>query len=473
MKKTTKFLAALSAVLCLSACNMDINVPNYNSVSAEDLILNPTPASLGAATQGLLSGARGLTANFVVNIGIWGRELYNLRPEEPRTITQQLIDPISGSTAFWSTPYSQIRNIRTVISAAEAVEALTDAERNAVLGFAYTLWAEALYHVILMHGDFGCPITTPDDPRELSPVVAEAEVYAEVLRLFDEGATYLQSGGSAFPFTMTDAMSDVATPAGFLQVNRALKVRTLKYMDRWTDVLATLPETFIDEAAPLTFGAWHAYSTNSGDNTNTLGGEFTVAYYAHPRFRADAQLQADGVTLDQRALDKTYTTPEFKLLGISATEKYGGWISFNSLSAPRSWIRNEELILIRAEANLAQGNDAAALDDVNLIRTTSGNLAPLSGAEWNALTDDEKLSEILYNKFMSLVLEGGFTYLDARQYGRLGPDGQWADWVPRAKEADTGADLGHVVFPRYPFPEQECITREIETSQACQVVVGF
>lgn len=473
MKHTTKLIAALSALLYLSACNMDMTVPNYNDVSAEDLILNPTPSSLGAATQGLLSGARGLTAAFTINIGIWGRELYNLRPEEPRTITQQLIDPISGSTAFWSGPYSQIRNIRTVIAAAEAVEALTDAERNAVLGFAYTLWAEALYHVILMHGDFGSPITTPDNPRDLSPIVAEAEVYTEVLRLFDEGATYLQSGGSSFPFNMPSAMSDANTPGTFLEVNRALKVRTLKYMGRWADVLATLPQTFIDENAPLTYGAWHAYSTNSGDATNTLGGEFTIAYYAHPRFRADAQLQADGVTLDQRALDKTYTTPEFKLLGISATEKYGGWISFSSLSAPRSWIRNEELILIRAEANLASGNDALALQDVNFIRTTSGNLEAISSADWNALDDDEKLTEILYNKFMSLVLEGGFTYLDAREYGRLGPSGKWADWLPRAKDADTGADLGHVVYPKYPFPEQECITREMETSQACQVVVGF
>ena len=71
------------------------------------------------------------------------------------------------------------------------------------------------------------------------------------------------------------------------------------------------------------------------------------------------------------------------------------------------------------------------------------------------------------SKFMSLVLEGGFTYLDHRQYDRLGPE-----WLPRATDADTGEDLGHVVYPRYPYPEEECITREIEASAACQQVVG-
>lgn len=471
MKKTLRSIAALSVLLCLSACQ-DLNVPNYNDISAEDLATNPTPASLSAAAQGLLQGARGLTAAFVQTQGVWGRELYNLRPEEPRTITNALINPIGESNAFWGGPYAQVRNIRAVLAAADAVEGISDAEKNALRGFCYTLWAEALFHMNLMHGGLGGPITTPDDVQELAQIVSEDAVYTEVDRLFDEGATLLQSGGNTFPFNMTPDMSDVGTPAGFLQVNRALKVRYLKYTDQWTEVLATLPATFIDVAAPLTFGAYHSYSTNSGDATNTLGGAFSVALYAHPRFRADAQLQGDG-SLDQRALDKTYTTPEFKLLGISATEKFGGWTGFNGLSDPRSWIRNEELILIRAEANLAQGNDAQALQDVNFIRETSGGLDPISGAAWNGMTDDERLSEILYNKFMSLVLEGGFTYLDARQYGRLGPDGPWADWLPRATDADTGEDLGHVVYPRYPYPEEECITREIESSAACQQVIGF
>lgn len=461
MKKTIGSIAALSALLCLSAC-MDLTVPNYNEVSAEDLAENPTPASLAAAAQGLISGQRGLTGAFVNTIGTWGRERYDLRPEEPRTITNALINPIGSSNNFWGGPYAQIRNIRAVLTAADAIESLSDAEKDAVRGFAYTLWAEALYHVNLMHGELGCPITTPDSVQTLAPIVSESEVYDEVLRLFDQGATLLGNGGATFPFDWPPDMSGFDTPAGFLQVNRALKARTLKYLDQWTEVLATLPSTFIDDGALLTLGAYHSYSTNSGDDTNSLC--CTVSYYAHPRIRADAQLQAGG-ELDQRALDKTYPVTPFKLSGITATEKFGGWMGFSDLSDPRSWIRNEELILIRAEANHALGNATEALADVNMVRTTSGNLDAIDAATWAGMTADEQLTEILYNKFMSLVLEGGFTYLDHRQYDRL-------DRLPRAFDLDTGEDLGHVTYPRYPYPEQECITREIESSEACQQVVG-
>ena len=323
--------------------------------------------------------------------------------------------------------------------------------------------AEAFFHINLMHGNLGAPIDViRDDPSELAPIASEAEVYTHVFALFDEAQTHLQAGSSSFPFTMTPDMAGFDTPATFLQVNRALKVRALKYTDQWAAVISTLPSTFIDETASLTLGAYHSYSTNSGDATNTLC--CTVAYYAHPRLRADAQLQADG-SLDQRVLDRTFVVPEFKLLGISSTERFGNWPGFSSLSDPRSWIRNEELLLIRAEANLAMGNAPAALTDVNLIRTTSGDLDAIDAAAWAAMTADDQLTEILYNKFMSLVLEGGFTYLDARQYDRL-------DRLPRARDADTGEDLGHVVFRRYPYPTNECLARDITTELACQPVVG-
>ena len=41
-------------------------------------------------------------------------------------------------------------------------------------------------------------------------------------------------------------------------------------------------------------------------------------------------------------------------------------------------IRNEELLLLRAEALWAQGQTGPALADLNIVRTTSGKLAPLA-----------------------------------------------------------------------------------------------
>ena len=54
-------------------------------------------------------------------------------------------------------------------------------------------------------------------------------------------------------------------------------------------------------------------------------------------------------------------------------------------SSPASIIRNEELMLIRAEANIATGNTASALTDINNIRAVSGKLAPIATANLDAL----------------------------------------------------------------------------------------
>lgn len=118
---------------------------------------------------------------------------------------------------------------------------------------------------------------------------------------------------------------------------------------------------------------------------------------------------------------------------------------YNSLSDGVSIIRNEELILLRAEANIGNGTPAAALADINVIRTTSGGLDPIDPVAWAALTPAQQLDELLYNKRYSLLWEGGFSWLDARHYGRL-------DQLP--------VDLpAHMVHARFPFPVSECLAR--------------
>jgi hypothetical protein len=92
--------------------------------------------------------------------------------------------------------------------------------------------------------------------------------------------------------------------------------------------------------------------------------------------------------------------------------------SQSNLSADIPLLKNEELILLRAEANLGLGNTQAVIDDINLIRVNSGGLAPttLTASSDNAAI----LTELLYNRLMSLIFEQGTRWIDARKYGRLG-----------------------------------------------------
>ena len=132
-----------------------------------------------------------------------------------------------------------------------------------------------------------------------------------------------------------------------------------------------------------------------------------------------------------------------------------------STSAPVAIIRNEELILLRAEANLGIGTVAsinAARSDINLIRTQSGGLDPIGGGTWIALTASQQLDELLYNKRYSLLWEFGTSWIDARNYGRLAQ-------LPHDR-------LGDLVFPYHPWPETECSQRSPRPA-GCTVPPGI
>src|SRR5439155_1187104 len=94
------------------------------------------------------------------------------------------------------------------------------------------------------------------------------------------------------------------------------------------------------------------------------------------------------------------------------------FLTYNSVDAPIPIIRNEELILLRAEANIGLNTAAslaAAVADLNVIRVRSGNLPVYAGA----VTQAALLDELLYNKRYSLMFEGGHRWIDLRRYNRL------------------------------------------------------
>jgi hypothetical protein len=119
-----------------------------------------------------------------------------------------------------------------------------------------------------------------------------------------------------------------------------------------------------------------------------------------------------------------------------------GWIRYPSPGSPIPIVKKEELTLLRAEANIGLSNLPAALPDINLVRTTSGNLPALGDLG----TPEEALNELLYNKLYSLVFEGAHRWIDARHYGRL-------DSLPVDRPSD-------VVFPTLPIPTDETLPRQ-------------
>ena len=163
--------------------------------------------------------------------------------------------------------------------------------------------------------------------------------------------------------------------------------------------------------------------------------------YAHAQAVTVAQKQSDGVTLDDRVLRKLVRLANPVdppgLQNIAAQYRFDVWPTQTS---PVSIIRNEELLLLRAEANLALGNTGAVLSDLNLVRTTSGKLPPLAAVP----TGSAGLDLIMYEKHLSLLFEGT-RWVDMRRWGRLGQ-------LPIDR-------AGQFVAKVMPLPQAECDAR--------------
>lgn len=448
-----RLILALSVAVALGGCSNDLTVPNLNAPSVGGPV---TQSIVVAGAQGLLSQMRGLATQGVVMMASFGRTAYQLSPQEPRFYTYYLIGPRTpvafGAGDFFNANYTAIVNVRTVLAELSEVNTLTTAQKAGISGWAKTVEAYAYAQMAIVHAKYGAPLGPPANPTgQLEPVGTQKQLADSALALYDAGMNDLTKAGGSFAFSFTSGFAPFDTPAGMIMVNRALKVRLLKYLGQWTDVLATLPQTFIDPSQPMDYGAYFNYSTaDQANNTNPFYKDPHL--YMNPRIRADAQKKPDG-TLDNRVLNKLDTIPPFTLL-VTVTEIPTMYNS--SPEAPFPLIKNDELILTRAEAELATGATGAALTDDNTVRVQSGGLAPLTGTPSHAAL----LHDILYNRTYSLMWEGGFPYLDARQYGRL-------DSLPDV----TSSDGKEVEFSAFVWPQAECTSRA-STSGACGTIYG-
>ena len=435
---------ALVLTMGLAVAGCDLEVPDLNNPGLDQLEENPTPSAVSAAATGLLIDARaGISSGngYVSQLGILGRESYNFDNADPRNIQELLAGDLnSGSPfggAFWTAPYATVRDSNIVLNATDVVEGFSDAEKESIRGFAKTIQALALLQVIDTHDVNGAVVDTNIPPDELAPIVGKDETFTFIAGLLDDAATNLAAGGDAFPFALSTGFDGLDTPPTFLQFNRALRARVAVYMKDYQAALDALDDSFIsaDPMAPnLDFGAYHSYSTAAGDATNGL---INPNIYAHPSVLADAEVEGD--TVDARATSKLAALEEpATRLDLMATEKF---TIYGGPAAPTPIIRNEELILIRAEANIGLNNIEEAAADLNFIRVHSGGLSERADLSANNIED-----ELLYNRRYSLLFEGGHRWIDMRRFGRL-------DELPLDKP-------GFKVNSAYPIPLDETNARK-------------
>lgn len=443
--KGTRAAAGLLLVMLAGAC-ADLTVPDYNNPEIDEFVNNPTPSGIRAAATGLFIGARaGLTdrTGYVSMLGVVGRESYTLDSSDPRYVGELLQGPLSNSGAFgagmWTERYANIRNANILLGALDRVAGMTDAEKEATRGFAKTMQALDFLLVINTRDLSGAPIEVGGTIRDAGPFVGKAQVLGHVIQLLDEARVHLLAGGTSFPFAFSAGFAGFNTPATFLTFNRAIKARTEVYMGAYAAALISLGQSFLNPAASLDLGPVHLYSTSDGQ-PNDLN---TLLIFARPQLVTEAQLQPGGA-VDARVARKIGPHPEPRTAqGVGSDKQF---LMYPTTSATLPVIRNEELLLLRAEARWFTGDRAGAMADLNLVRQSSGGLAAAvepTGAD--ATTNFVTL--LLYERKYSLLFEGGHRWIDARRFGRL---------------EQLGRDVGtHVIVARWSIPEAECLARDL------------
>lgn len=444
-------LVATAAVLVpLAATGCDLDVGDLNNPGLDELEENPTRVNVGAASTGLLIGNRRNHAagnGYVVQFGILGREAYNFDPADPRFVEELLEAELSKGSPFggnfWQQPYRNIRLANLIQEAVARVADFSDAERSAILGFSTTIEALDLLEVWTARDTNGIVIDTDRKIEDgVAPIVDSTTAITEIARLLDEGRDQLANGGDAFPFAFSNGYAGFTTPATFLKYNRALAARVAVYARKYDAALAALAESFISDAnqtlGTLDTGVYHSYSTAGGDQTNGL---IAPSIYAHPSVTAQAKAG------DARVARKTAKAEEDGGSGMLASTI--AFTLYKSPESPLSVIRNEELLLLRAEARwFANAPDfVRAREDLNLVHKLSGGFA----ADISPAPPDGDnaafTTELLYERRYSLLFEG-HRLIDVRRFGRT---------------SELAIDQpNHELNIRWPIPQAECNARNAE-----------
>lgn len=424
--KATRILIALS-VLVSGACNFDIADPNNPGPIGND----PSPSQVGAAVTGIIIASRAPVGFWNLISGILGREAYRFDGSEPRYISELLHGPLDPGDGFgggqWAGEYTAIRSSYQLIDVIGTATAYSASDQDAVRGFAETMQAYEFLMVVMARSQDSIPVAV-DQPLTAAPAafVSNDSAYGFVAGLLDAADGHLASAGTAFPagVTLPSGFAGFDTPATFRQFNRALKAAVEVYRGSLgcgapcysaAKLLLENGSTFVDTSASadLQAGVYFNFSTNPGDAANPLfQNPQTGENHVNPRVVDSAD--ANGGVIDKRVTAKVVSRPTQTT--DSLTSAYG-WVRYGSSNAPIPIIKNEELVLLRAEANNALGNGLLAAADVNYIRVNSGGVLPIAGL--GAQSQAQILGAILHERWYSLLYEG-HRWFDLRRTGRLG-----------------------------------------------------
>jgi len=384
---------------------------NLNSPTIEDYLKNASRDQLNGLVAGTLSGMRNNEGLYLDAVGVMGREIYRFSNADPRYTSELLGNPDVNNTGFyitnpWASRYRVVKNCNVLIDAATNSSQISDEEKKGYTGFAKTIKAYDLLMNLNLTYTNGIRVDV-SDPNNLGPILGYDESIAAIASLLDEGKTDLSGASVIFP--LTSGFGSFTDAAGLTKFNRALAARVDVYREQWTDALTDLNESFFDLNGNFSTGVFEVYGTGTGDQLNTAffpqnqNGEVRLS---HPSYEEDIEGGDDRI--GKATLRNTPATKD------GLTSDRDVWV-YQSSTANIPIVRNEELILIYAEASIQNGDFDNAITAINVIRTKHG-LEEYSNSE---PSKDDLINEMLNQRRYSLFYEG-HRWIDMRRYDKFG-----------------------------------------------------
>ncbi len=432
---TKRILALLASAALAGACNDATGVPDLNNVSAETIAGGLTTASAQLLATGLMNQYRNSAiGNFVVFPETMARDALRIDKAETRYLTELIgaVQPDNGAFTgggVFGAFFVGVRSANTLIDAAVAAtdaSGLTSSNRQALIGIGQTMKALNEWNVLQLRDSIGMPIDLDHDINaQPAPFLCKPLVLAYISSLLDSAATALGAGGATFPVTLPSGYRAIAgTPAGFLKFNRGIKAEVELYrgLSRQAGTGATgfnaavtaLNASFMQSSdlspSGLALGVYENYSTAAGETQNA---RVDAALHLNQAV-ADSVLPGDlrGSKLVKAALPYTISTN-----GATISTQYDFVLSLGSgsLTAPLPILKNEELLLLRAQAAIELGDLTTATTYINFVHTNSGGLPAYATFASAAAAR----TALLYEKRYSLLFEGPQRLVDLRAYGLL------------------------------------------------------
>jgi len=404
------------------------NVNDPNNPSVQQVLQNATKPEVQNVVTGLEIRNRQYAGGLIPLLGSFGREVWQFDSIDGRFSTEWLgidgdaeTDPaFFGSGDAYNTPYSAILQSNLLLDVVANTDNLTDAEKSGARGFAKTIKGYQFLIPLLTQYQNGIRVDV-DDPQNIGPFESYEDALMAIRGILDDGYSDLQNAGGSFFFNLSSGLSEFSDPATMAQLNRAIAARAAIYAEDWQGALTALSnaEPFFEMAdgeGVMNKGAYLSYG-NPPDLFNPL---FTPRNASPDNIMVVHPSVIEDTLAGDLRIDRKFFLRDNPVNNANVPEDADYQDNrFEGVGSPLSMIRNEELVLIYAEAQTRQSgatavNYANAETAINHVRNT-WQLPSYTGG----LNEQELIDEILLQRRYSLWAEFGHRWIDMRRYNRL------------------------------------------------------